>query len=176
MINKSEILARFARNEVSAAERAAFHAWLQTLSPAEVAALMDEYGEILVHTAPTPVPADEALLAAIHREISTQEATQPTPLIRRIALRRWSQAAAVALLLGAGMYFWKTRQTQQVKAPLAVNTKDIAPGKEGALLTLADGSVITLDSAHAGQIAQQGGATASISGNSLVYDKNGERI
>lgn len=173
MINKSEILARFARNEVSAEERAAFHAWLQTLSPAEVEALMDEYGEILVHIDPAPVPADEALLAAIHREISTQETAQPTPLIRRIYRSKWSQAAAVALLLGVGIYFWKTRQTQPAQAPLAAHTKDIAPGKEGALLTLADGSVITLDSAHAGQITQQGGATASISGNSLVYDKNG---
>ncbi|ACU63830.1 FecR domain-containing protein [Chitinophaga pinensis] len=173
MINKAEILARFARNEVSAAERAAFHAWVQTCSAAEVEALMDEYGEILVHIEPAPATADETLLAAIHQEIATQEARQPGPLIRRIALRRWSQAAAVALLLGVGIYFWKTRQRQSVQAPVVVVNKDIAPGKEGALLTLGDGSVITLDSAHTGQIAQQGGATARISGNSLVYDKNG---
>ncbi|TWW01557.1 FecR family protein [Chitinophaga pinensis] len=173
MINKSEILARFARNEVSAEERAAFHAWLQTLTPAEMAALMDEYGEMLVHIETSSAPADEALLAAIHREISTQEVAEPTPLIRRIALRKWAQAAAVALLLGVGIYLWEARQTHPAAPPVVVQNTDIGPGKEGALLTLADGSVITLESAHTGQIAQQGGATASLSGNSLVYDKNG---
>jgi transmembrane sensor len=154
MIPKSEILARFARNEASAEERAAFDEWLKTLSPAEVEALMDEYGELLVQTDTVHEPANAALLESIHREIA-----EPV----RMSYWRWGQAAAVLLLIATGVYFWQLRQP--------VRTSKVVPGSQGATLTLADGTTISLDSAHAGTVA---GTPARISGNNLIYDNNGK--
>ena len=165
MINQSEILARYARNEVTAEEHAAFQEWLKTLSADQLEVLMDEYGDMIAQMETKQGPANPTLLAAIHQEINDI----PQPVIRRISFRKWGQAAAVALLLAAGTYYWTTRQAHH----LPVTLTDIAPGSEGAILTLADGTSIPLDSAHAGKIASQGGATASLSGNSLIYDKNG---
>lgn len=60
----------------------------------------------------------------------------------------WSAAAAVALAAVAFAILHKT------PAPPPVAVKDILPGKTGALLTLANGQTILLDTAHNGQLAQ----------------------
>ncbi|MCK7553717.1 FecR family protein [Chitinophaga sedimenti] len=48
----------------------------------------------------------------------------------------------------------------------------MAPGGTKATLTLADGSVVTLDSAG-NQVLQQAGTTVTQQGGELVYDENG---
>lgn len=78
-------------------------------------------------------------------------------------------AAAILLLLGAGAYFYFAAHTN--KPDLATVTpavqQDIAPGGNKAVLTLADGSVITLDSAANGRLASQGNVQ-------VVKDANGK--
>ncbi len=74
--------------------------------------------------------------------------------------KKWYYAAAAAiLLLGlGGAYRWlqqPARITPQA-ATSPVAKKDVAPGTNKAILTLADGSTITLDDAHNGALAQQG--------------------
>lgn len=73
----------------------------------------------------------------------------------RRPLRAWVAAAAVILLLGSsGMYWWLQRATR-VGSP-ALAAKDIAPGNNGAVLHLSDGSSVVLDSAGNGTVAIQG--------------------
>lgn len=73
---------------------------------------------------------------------------------------RWVQMAAVFLMaLGAGLYFWMDGQEKKQlshlqPAPPAIT--DLEPGGNRAVLTLADGSVIMLDSAANGSLALQG--------------------
>jgi ferric-dicitrate binding protein FerR (iron transport regulator) len=69
-------------------------------------------------------------------------------------------AAAVLIVLMAGIYwafFNKVSPQKEVvqKAPSS-NTVTITPGSNKAILTLADGSAIVLDSAQNGALAQQG--------------------
>lgn len=89
--------------------------------------------------------------------------------IRSIYFRKWGWAAAAALLLLGGAYYWTSRVHNKpaVIASLPVN---IEPGKQGAILTLADGREVVLDSLHNGIVASQSGASIVLSEGQLVYD------
>jgi transmembrane sensor len=72
-------------------------------------------------------------------------------------VRKWGwTAAAASIVLIVGVYFFFNKKPSTVNCqPLTVNS-DIAPGGNKAILTLANGSQIVLDSAHDGQLALQG--------------------
>jgi ferric-dicitrate binding protein FerR (iron transport regulator) len=81
--------------------------------------------------------------------------------------RRVAVAAAIMILLGAGTYLWVIR-THENKTVAATQVQtDVLPGGNKAVLTLADGSTIILDSAKNGALAQQGNAN-------IVKTNNGE--
>jgi transmembrane sensor len=85
----------------------------------------------------------------------------PLPDHRIRPLRKWKWAAAIILLIGAGAAFWLTNRHP---APSPANgnrivKNDIAPGGDKAVLTLSDGTTVTLDSAANGAIAQQGNSS-----------------
>lgn len=93
-----------------------------------------------------------------------------SPAIQRMHfLHRWWAAAAIVILLGTGAYFWIANQKNTQSATVTGKT-DIVPGKKGAVLTLADGSQVVLDSLGNGVIAMQGGTAARIMNGSLVYE------
>lgn len=89
--------------------------------------------------------------------------------IRTVYLRKWGWAAAVALLLTGGAYYWTShlhnKPVEIVSAPA-----NIEPGKQGAILTLADGREVVLDSLRNGIVASQSGASIVLSEGQLVYD------
>lgn len=95
-----------------------------------------------------------------------------SPVIYR---RRWWVAASVILLLGVGALLWinhKQPEEEIVQQPV-----DVAPGREGAILTLADGKQIMLDQVKDSVMALQGGATARVVNGELVYEgKGGEAV
>jgi ferric-dicitrate binding protein FerR (iron transport regulator) len=102
---------------------------------------------------------------------SYQQQNMQSAKVRRLSsLRRWWWAAAsIILLISVGTYLLiKTKSPQQV----AVSTK-ILPGKDGAILTLADGSKVLLDTVKNGIVAVQGGATAKIVNGTLIYEGRG---
>ncbi len=87
--------------------------------------------------------------------------------------RYWTAAAAVLLLIGT-VFSWQLlteKGTDQPKKEhIAVKSMEtIAPGSEGAVLTLADGRQIVLDSAANGVIGTQSGAQISLQNNQVVY-------
>jgi ferric-dicitrate binding protein FerR (iron transport regulator) len=91
--------------------------------------------------------------------------------------RSWFRyAAAILILAGVGTYFLlrTSGQKMDTAAETADLVKTIQPGGNRAVLTLADGSTILLDSALTGTIAQQGTARILKDANgSIVYDVNG---
>jgi transmembrane sensor len=90
-------------------------------------------------------------------------------VFRLRALRRWWVAASILALLSIGTYlFFKTRSPQLIAAPT-----EILPGKDGAILTLADGTQILLDTIKNGVVARQGGTTAKIVNGTLIYEGSG---
>jgi len=93
---------------------------------------------------------------------------------RRIG--RWVGAAAAVLVLAiAGAYLFRARHQTVIAKTNKVYKNDVAPGKDGAVLRLADGSQIVLDSAGDGEISQQGGTRVIKKGNGqLVYEAAGK--
>lgn len=109
-------------------------------------------------------------LAATEFEKFDKAYLKTTPIRRISIFRRWSWvAAAIILLLGVGTYFWPTNKTT---AP-TVTIADISPGGDGAILTLANGKQVVLDSMANGLIAVQKGAQTMIRNGELVYDASG---
>lgn len=103
-----------------------------------------------------------------------QETAYGTPVIEMYSVKkRWMRMAAAAsilLILGAAAYWLvRTRETNLPVTPVAT-IKDILPGGNKAVLTLADNSIIILDSAANGQLAQQGNANIIKQGDGqLIY-------
>lgn len=101
---------------------------------------------------------EERLLEGVLRRMDASTSGQ----IRRVSplyRRTWFRAAAAVLLLAAAtVVFWSLygngRQIPQAGADEGIQTldsrEDLAPGGNKALLTLADGSVISLDEAEKG--------------------------
>ena len=84
-------------------------------------------------------------------------------------------AAIIILMLGSGAYLRFNRSSQNDKITANIKTPklthDVTPGSNKALLLLADGSSIVLDSASKGTLAQQGNTEISKTGDgSLAYN------
>lgn len=96
-----------------------------------------------------------------------------TPTRRNTAIFRWAAAATVLALLATGLYLWQQPPATTGKV-IANNT--VQPGKAGAILTLADGSEVSMDSISNGIIAKQGGASAKVINGALVYETAGNEV
>lgn len=86
-------------------------------------------------------------------------------------------AAAVIILLGVGIGVWMTSERHSAgitgkRIPADVKAgENVKPGGNRAILTLADGSVIVLDSAANGSLAEQGNTKIiKLNGGSLAYN------
>jgi ferric-dicitrate binding protein FerR (iron transport regulator) len=122
----------------------------------------------------------ESALVAIKRQMAVLDHTANPAQIagtgrtrsRIYALRRWSWAAAsILLLLAAGIYFWPRLSFKQ-RAAVAQKAGEVAQGANTAILTLADGSTIKLDSTS-NQVIRQGTAAVRQQGDSLQYEVKG---
>jgi ferric-dicitrate binding protein FerR (iron transport regulator) len=90
-------------------------------------------------------------------------------------IRYSSVAAAILLLIGAGIYFFAPHHPPAMIPQPATATRDVAPGKQGAILTLADGRTVVLDSLGNGVVATQSGSKVVLNDGQLAYtseDKN----
>lgn len=111
--------------------------------------------------------SDRPRMDAIRNAIMAGK-TQPKPLFKR--LLPYAAAAAVVLLIGTVYIFQPFAETA---APVAGNTNvlPLAPGGDRAMLTLADGSQIPLDSAGNGAIAAQGNVqVVKLGSGQLAYN------
>ncbi|WP_436491589.1 FecR family protein [Chitinophaga sp. ARDCPP14] len=116
---------------------------------------------------------EQGVTARIYADQSLPD-VRPVPRIH--SLKKWGRAAAVLILFGAGTYLYSTSKKTAgdfVKGK-AMPTPDILPGSNKALLTLSDGTAITLDSAARGAIAQQGNSSVVKTANGeIIYDVKG---
>jgi len=96
--------------------------------------------------------------------------TKPTSSGRRS--RQWLAAASVLLLLGAASWWVMShRPTPIIPLTPAAVVADVRPGGNKAMLTLADGRQIALDSAANGVLAAQQYATVSkLAAGQLAYN------
>ncbi|MEV4884064.1 FecR family protein [Chitinophaga ginsengisegetis] len=92
-----------------------------------------------------------------------------TPVARlRTNIIKWMAAASLLLLAAVGGYVLFSNRN--AVTPKTITHSEIKAGTEGAILTLADGSKISLDTIKSGVIALQGGVTAKLVNGALVYE------
>ncbi|HWV66701.1 FecR family protein [Chitinophaga sp.] len=104
-----------------------------------------------------------AVEAAIEKQLGWEKEDIPTGRVRKMYMK-WSWAAAVMLLLllSAGAYMW-------IKPAGLPPEEVIRPGISKAVLTLANGSTITLDSTG-NRVIMQGVASIHQQGGQLTYE------
>jgi ferric-dicitrate binding protein FerR (iron transport regulator) len=95
--------------------------------------------------------------------------------------RRSISAAAAVLFILIGVWYFGTRSKEgpPIGSSSGQHQNDIKPGSNKAILTLADGRRIVLDSARNGQLAQQGNVKVVESHGQLSYEtgnKGGEVV
>lgn len=91
---------------------------------------------------------------------------------------RWVAAASVLLLVATGSYLFFNRQpvnTEKETAEAVRLENDIEPGGNKAMLTLADGSTIVLDTASQGNISVQGNTRVIKLNNGLLSYKTSNK-
>lgn len=122
-------------------------------------------------------PGQQAAWSAKMRETLAQKIQPQAKVIPlyKIWLPRVA-AAVVIFTVSIALYLNYNQSTKQATGPVAKNTttplpqKEILPGGDKALLTLADGTVIVLDEAKNGNVALQGGTAVNKKNGQLIYD------
>ncbi len=92
---------------------------------------------------------------------------------RRSNFRYWVAAASVLIFLAAGTWFWLGTTDQHQTAPSASINTMITPGRNRAVLTLANGEKLDLDDTRSGLISRQGASIVSKTADGkLAYGAN----
>jgi ferric-dicitrate binding protein FerR (iron transport regulator) len=98
---------------------------------------------------------------------------EPAPVRRMYFYRNewFKYAVAIVIILCAGLYLLNNEKSSSrdiKKSTAVIGINDVLPGSNKAILTLSDGTTITLDSVENGTIAEQG--------NSSIIKKDGQVI
>lgn len=104
-------------------------------------------------------------------------AATPLAPVRKLTTRSsWGWVAAlVVVTAGVGGYIWMNNKAGKSAETVAAQPADILPGKDGAILTLADGSQVVLDSIGNGVIATQNGTQVILKNGALAYAQDADK-
>jgi len=168
---RNNFLKKFSENQHTEQEHELFIKWLKSLPDEEVEILLEQYGDFFKDLPDQESANHSELLAKIEAQINaaeTEEASDhiirpKTPFKKLIAV-----AAAILLLISIGIVFRNNLVKEQT---IANNINKITPGGNKAILTLANGSQIVLESAKKGVLAnQQNIIVNKTADGKLVYD------
>jgi transmembrane sensor len=157
------------------------------LSPQDTKALLDWLGSEKPDT-----QAAELILSQLRHSVDTELVTadiidslearlpailqntdqQPAPV--HFLKRKWVRYAAALIIVLAGVSIYLMVQqssSRQIAAEPTAAPRDIAPGREGAILTLEDGSTVILDDRGNGLVANQSGSKVVLNNGQLLYDQ-----
>lgn len=121
-------------------------------------------------------PSDDSAPDEVKDRIWQQvlEESQTGKVIKLERRRRnygWAAAAIILVILGGAWFVWNSGGSNDSMHQVNVVHDDIAPGGDRAVLTLADGTQIILDSAGNGLIAQEGNAkVVKLKSGEIAYD------
>ena len=165
-----ELAAKWMDGTITPEEKARFETWYNGLDFSKL--------ELQDHWAAGP----EEIEAHILQKLQTSLCETKEGPVRTISRnnefwrsRRWVAAAAVFLLVGAGSYFFhfRNKDSNTPEGAAAQNiVGDVAPGHYGAVLTLANGSRVVLDSTGNKPIATQGSSQVLLQNGAVVYQKD----
>jgi len=163
----------FAGN-LDAAEKEQLMAWLKSVEADEFNRAMDLAGDALPAEIMASTAAGEDFIRRLEQQVDAMEPEEMP--IHRVHIWRtaWFRyAAAIIIVFGIGAYLWNIQKEKPSVAttndPAPVQN-DVAPGGDKAILTLADGTTIILDSAGNGLLAKQGETNITKKDGSIIYD------
>jgi ferric-dicitrate binding protein FerR (iron transport regulator) len=169
MIEKDQLYGLFDRYMQKTATPAEKEMFLQLLADPAYEAIFTEINESY-HTLPSrQVTVNPETTEAIWQAIRTGVPVAAAPVRRMQVVRRWWAAAVLLLVAGAGVLLWIQRAPHPAITAAAV-TPVIQPGKVGAVLTLANGETVVLDSLGNGVVARENGADVRLANGQLTYD------
>lgn len=147
-----------------------------TLTPAEKIILESWYLDLAKsESAPIDARALESHLDEVWNALPVNNNAEIKPEKAVYKFWRFTAAASVTLLLGVGTYFFYAGKDAPPVAETAYPT-DVLPGESKAVLTLADGAEIVLDSIVNGQLAREGNTNiVKTTPGEIVYTASAEK-
>lgn len=166
------MLDKYKRNEIS--EEEYLQLMQEVADDAHTSAIKADIMETLYGKVPDMGLGEEeaaAMLTGIFQAGSAD--AHRLRVVRRRRLVYGSLAAAVvAGMIATGVYM--SLPGKQAAPVAAIRPKPLLPGSDKAVLTLADGTVIPLDSANNGTLAQQGSTQIMNRNGALSYNAGGQ--
>jgi transmembrane sensor len=139
-----------------------------TATEAEKQALIEWYREIAYQD--SEFPGDEH---AVGEGMLNRLMKEVKPKRKIISIKQWYAAASIIVIVGSGILFILRLNHKPIKNLAAAIKNDVTPGGEKAILTLANGSKISLTDARNGNIARQAGVQiAKATNGQLIYTIN----
>jgi len=160
------LIERYSSGPLTPEDEVILTTWLKSVSAAEFHETLDQCVIVpeRIRNYPVMSPAFAQRLESGLDELSSAP-------VRTLSWRKWTAAAAVILLVSVGYYFMRQPAVQHDAPPVIVKANDVAPGGDGAILTLADGRQIVLDSTANGKLATDGNAAITKTGSGQVEYK-----
>lgn len=150
------LINKYRNGTLTETEELAFFSWYATVGAGEFHRILQQAGEV------DYMPASPAFLSALEARLQ--------PKVRRMPMLLRAAAAILIIVLGAGAWWLFKPGAKRPMPPLAIAKQDVHPGKNGAVLTLANGQEVALDSAGNGVIANQNGTTITLNNGSVSYN------
>lgn len=173
-----ELLKRYVRNECTPEEAEKILLWL---AGGQDTARMIVFNELLEDEKADDHFSGQELQTILQVNagniLRRIEEKQHVARVYKLRWLKWSAAAAVLLLLAVAAYF--RMQDRSALSTIVQNKesvhdkKDITPGSDKAVLTLASGETVVLDEADNGSLAQEGSTKVIKLDGQLSYQQTG---
>lgn len=167
------LIAKMLEGDISFSERQELEYWLRKNHIDGI----EDLGARLKHLREAEAEKDrEADMQRIMQALTAGEGRRGLNPVRILRRRVMAIAAVVVLALVAGTCLWmftmqRTKGTMAVHNAPSVPVKDLPPGGNKAILTLANGSTVVLDNAGNGVLAHEGNTrVVKLSNGQLAYN------
>lgn len=150
-------------------------ALLQLLDQHNEAELVNLLREMMEAEQANAMAVDAGLMQASLQKVlaadRSGEEVMPAPVVPMKRRWQWVAAAVAILAVGvAGYVLLNKKAAAPITVTAGTHKSDVLPGGNKAILTLANGQQIVLDSAANGMLAQQGSAQVMKDGSTLKYE------
>lgn len=148
----TQLLEKYITRSISSSEREQLFSLLRSgTHDTELEAIIGEQWTAGLFDTKEDDQLRQIIFSGIQQKLRQQ---QSRATVRKMYWKRWAIAASVLLMLGAGYWWWVDRMPEK---NIIASVEDVnAPQKSKAVITLANGQKLFLDSAANGTVAIQG--------------------